>query len=161
MAGITTELMQARLPDIVQQLGLAIAEAQQAMDRASIQTALLMSDPENGAVLGEDGERKSLLELGFAPTFYQIQEANVEARVAFSMARSSEVSLSVGATVGGAYYFVMFAASVNASYTNKYSFEASGSSAISARISAIPPPSILTTLLAERQQKLSANGGGD
>ncbi len=159
---ITQELVQAPLPELIRQLGLAVARAQQAMDRSSIETALLMAETGAGAAgLLPDGDQRSLLELGFTPTFYQIQEATVEARVAVSMARSSEVSLSVGAAVGGAYGFVMFAASVNASYTGKFSFESSGSSAISARMSAIPPPSILTALLAERQQSKTASAEGD
>ena len=146
------ELLNTWLPDIVERPGTAIAHAQNAMDLSSVQIATLMSDRENhGLIIGNGGEKRSLLELGFTPSFYQITEATVEARVAFSMASSSEVSLSVGAAAGGAYGLMMFAASVNATYTNKYSFEASGSSAITARLSAVPPPSLLATLLAEKQ----------
>lgn len=156
---VSRELMQTPLPDIVERLGTAIANAQYAMDRNSLQIATMMGDrEEHGVSFGPDGQKRSLLELGFTPSFYQITEATVEARVAFSMAQSSETSLSVGATVGGAFYFVMFAASVNASYTNKYSFEASGSSAITAKFIAVPPPSILSTLLATLHGQKAADG---
>ena len=42
---------------------------------------------------------------------------------------------------------------VNASYTNKYSFEASGSSAITTKFVAVPPPTILTTILGNMAQE--------
>ncbi len=149
---LMNELMQAPLPQMVERLGIAIAHAQAAMDRSGIAIADMMGNREDhGVDIG--GERKSLIELGFTPSFYQVTEATIEARVAFSMAESSEVSLSVGAAAGGGIGFVMFAVSVNASYTNKYSFEATGSSAITAKFTALPPPAILTQILQKRLEK--------
>lgn len=146
--------MNSPLPQMVERLGTAIANAQYAMDRNSVQIATMMGDrEEHGIRLGGENRNRSLLELGFTPSFYQITEATIDARVAFSMSESREVSLSVGVEVGVNVYFVMVAASVNASYTNKYSFEASGSSAITTKFVAVPPPTILTNLLGNLSKK--------
>lgn len=130
-------LLQSPLPQMLEQLGNAIATAQFAMDQNAIQIARVMTDKSQGLELSE-GNKLSLLELGFTPTFYHLTEATIEARVAFSTSESREIS--VGATIGGSIGF--FAASVNASYTAKYSFDASGSSAITARFVSVPPPSV-------------------
>jgi len=130
-------LLQSPLPQMLEQLGNAIATAQFAMDQNAIQIARVMTDKNQGLELSE-GHKLSLLELGFTPTFYQLTEATIEARVAFSASESREIS--VGASIGGSIGF--FTASVNASYTAKYSFDASGSSAITARFVSVPPPTM-------------------
>ncbi|WP_437293989.1 hypothetical protein [Sorangium sp. So ce426] len=139
---VTTELMQAPLPELVQRLGVAISQAQLAMDQNSLAIAQLLANPENGVDLNGQGTR-SLLELGFAPTFFQITEAVIEARVAFSSSDTTE--FGVGGSIGVNVYF--FAASVNAHYSNRYSFDASASSSIRAKFVAVPPPSIFNETL--------------
>jgi len=130
-------LLQSPLPQMLEQLGTAVANAQFAMDQNAIRIARLLTDQDQGLELSE-GRKLSLLELGFTPTFYQLTEATIEARVAFSASESHEVS--VGAQIGASIGF--FTASVNASYTAKYSFDASGSSAITARFVSVPPPAL-------------------
>ena len=138
---VITELQQSPLPEMVQRLGVAIGQAQLALDRNSVEIARLLADDENGVDLG--GGTRSLLELGFAPTFYHITEATIEARVAFTQSESE--AFSVGGQIGVNVGF--FAASVNASYSNRYSFEATGSSSIRARFVSIPPPALFNELL--------------
>lgn len=139
---VVTELQQAPLPEMVQRLGVAIGQAQLALDRNSVEIARLLADDENGIDLNGTGTR-SLLELGFTPTFYHITEATIEARVAFTQSNSE--AFSVGASIGVNVGF--FAASVNASYSNRYSFEATGSSSIRARFVSVPPPGLFNELL--------------
>lgn len=140
---VNTELQQAPLPEMVQRLGLAIAQAQLALDRNSAEIARVLADEENGIDFNDGAGTRSLLELGFAPTFYQITEATIDVRVAFTASESTDFSIggSIGVNVG------FFAASVNASYTNKYSFEATGSSAIRARFVSVPPPALFHEIL--------------
>src|SRR5262245_24275413 len=104
---VVNALEQAPLGLLVERLGLAIANAQSALDRNSIELAIALADPENGIELG--GERRTLLSLGFAPTFYQVTETTIEVKVSFSLSKSVEWSIgaSVGVNVG------VFAASVN------------------------------------------------
>jgi hypothetical protein len=63
----------------------------------------------------------------------------MEARVAFSSTQSIEVGAKV--SVGGS--FKLFSASVDASYSNKYSFNAEGSSSVVANFVSVPPPAVL------------------
>lgn len=147
------------LPGMVKQLGVSIAEAQFAMDQTSLSIAKAMADPDiQGLQLGgPDSKKYCLLELGFTPTFYQMTNVTIEARIAMSMGSTTEVSVgasvSAGVAVGGIGFF---AATVNASYSNKFSYEASASSSIVTQLTAIPPPPLLQeklqAQLKERQQ---------
>lgn len=142
MADATMDaLEQAPLGALVEKLGLAIANAQAALDRSAIALAVQLADPEQGIDLG--GQRRSLLSLGFAPTFYQFTEATIDIKVSFSTARSTE--WSVGAQVG--VQVGVFAASVNASYSQKYSYKAEGSSAVTSRLVSVPAPTVFNDLL--------------
>lgn len=140
---VVTELQEAPLPEMIERLGVAVAQAQFALDRNSVEIARLLSDSENGIDLGDGAGTRSLLELGFAPTFYQITEATIEARVAFSSKQSED--FTIGGSVG--VNVVFFTASINASYTNRYSFEATGSSMVRARFVSVPPPAIFNERL--------------
>jgi hypothetical protein len=143
MASVSTELQQAPLPELVERLGIAIAQAQLALDKNSAEIARLLADTENGIDFNDGMGARSLLEMGFAPTFYHITDATIEARVAFTQSNAEAFTIggSIGVNVG------YFAASVNASYTNKYSFEASASSSIRAHFVSVPPPGVFNDLL--------------
>lgn len=139
---IPRTLFEAPLPEIIRQLGVAVAQAQAAMDENSIKMAAAMA---TSMVMIGDVEH-SLLSLGFAPTFYAFTEATVEAKLAFSIQESSEKTIGGSLTVG---YANIVAASVNASYTRKFSFQAEGSSSIAARLVSLPPPARLMERLNE------------
>jgi hypothetical protein len=140
-------LQEAPLPQMIKDLGVAIAEAQFRMDQTAVEIAQLLADKKKASItIGET--EYSLLELGFAPTFYQLTEATVEAKVAFSAAESQEFSIGMEAGVGIGF----FAASINASYTAKFSFESSGSSSISAKFVSVPPPTVFTERLRQKNE---------
>lgn len=131
---VTRTLLEAPLPELIQRLGLAVAQAQTALDQNSIAVATSLA--ETRVTIGE--EEFSLLELGFTPTFYAFTEATVEAKVTFSVQMSEEF------TVGGELsvsYLSIVTATINASYTRKYSFTAEGASSIAGRLVSLPPPS--------------------
>ncbi|MEN9931498.1 MAG: hypothetical protein RIS17_71 [Pseudomonadota bacterium] len=140
---VTNQLLSAPLPQIIERLGLSIAEAQGALDRNSIAMAQAMAETE--IELG--GERTNLIALGFTPTFYSFTEATVEAKLSFSMQETTELGISVGAEVGVNTGFVMVAASVNVSYARKFSVGAEGMSSIAARLVSLPPPELLENRL--------------
>lgn len=145
MTSVNTMLEQSPLPQLVEGMGKAIAEAQLALDKRSIEIARMLAEPIEvfPGKHGKPAEKRSMLELGFTPTFYHFTETTIKARVAFSSSQS--VEFSVGGSFGGQFY--VFTASVNASYSNKYSFTAEGSSEISTRIVSLPPPAPLTQLI--------------
>jgi hypothetical protein len=144
MNKVEKALTEAALPKMLESLGSAMADAQYRLDMTAIGIARLMSqkgDSEGGIDIG--GESYSLLELGFAPTFYQLTEANIEIKVSLSAAESQE--FSIGAKVGVNLGY--FAASVSASYSAKFSFESSASSSINARFVSVPAPTIFNQRL--------------
>lgn len=157
MTSVNTMLEQSPLPQLVEGMGKAIAEAQLALDKRSIEIARMLGEPIEvfPARDGKPAEMRSMLELGFTPTFYHFTETTIKARVAFSSTQSTEYS--VGGSFGGQFY--VFTASVNASYSNKYSFTAEGSSEISTRIVSLPPPAPLTQLINANLSRLKADEG--
>ena len=140
---VTRSLLSAPLPQIVERLGISIAQAQSALDANSVNIAKEMVDTK--VEIG--GEEYNLLSLGFVPTFYAFTEATVEAKLSFSMSESTEIGVKVGASVSGGVGFVMVAASVDVSYARKFSVSSEGSSSIAARIVSLPPPDQLIAIL--------------
>jgi hypothetical protein len=140
---VTRSLLSAPLPQIIERLGMSIAQAQSALDENSVKIAKeLVSTKAEIA-----GKEYSLLALGFTPTFYAFTEATVEAKLSFSMSETTELGVSVGASVSGGAGFIMVAASVDVSYSRKFSVSSEGSSSIAARIVSLPPPEQLTEIL--------------
>lgn len=142
-ARVTRSLMSAPLPQIIEKLGVAIAEAQVALDRNSVAIAQEMAASE--VELG--GETYNLLTLGFMPSFYAFTEATVEAKLSFSVAETTDTSVAVGVSGGANFGIAMFSASVDVSYARKFSVSSEGSSSIAARIVALPPPDIFSEIL--------------
>jgi hypothetical protein len=161
------DLLAVPFPEMIQKMGLAIAEAQFALDRVSIQLAQVMSGTETEVPDPDDpdkmikipasrvrfnGENLSMLELGFTPTFYQFVDTIIEVKISISMSmeeteRGSESSVEAGASLrglpgigGGAR---MNASSVSASYANKYQYTAEGASLLRTKLVTVPPPRVL------------------
>lgn len=146
---VTQQLVSAPLPQIIERLGIAVADAQRALDENSVRTAAEMATA--AVEIGE--ESYNLLALGFTPTFYAFTEATVEAKLSFSISETTEFGVSAGASVGVNVGVVMVAATVNVSYARKFSVSAEGTSSIAARLVSLPVPEQLEKIL----RKLSEN----
>lgn len=133
-ASVPRTLLEAPLPELIQRLGLAVAQAQSALDRNSIDVALALINTR--IELGEN--EYSLLELGFMPTFYAFTEATLEAKMTFTVQEQEEFSIGGELSVS---YLSIVSATINASYTRKYSFQVEGASSIAARLVSLPAPS--------------------
>jgi hypothetical protein len=159
---IGQELLNVPFPEMVRNMGLAIAEAQYELDMVSMRLAQLMagyveSYDDEGNLHTEDRRvtfgtgSYSLLELGFTPTFYQFVDTIIEVKISISI--SSEASYqhrqsSFALSVPGAFGFAfgggsIRASSVSASYANKYQYSADGSSLLRTKLVPLPPPAIL------------------
>lgn len=146
---VTRALVTAPLPQIIEKLGLAIAQAQSALDANSIAVAKELAETE----VDVGGESYNLLTLGFAPSFYAFTEATVEAKLSFTMTESTETSVSVGVQAGVNYGVFMAAASVDVSYARKFSVTSEGASSIAARIVSLPAPEVFSQLLRRTYQQ--------
>ena len=153
MAHKTVNMLQQSLPALIGRLGLSVADAQYALDRNVVELAREMADPRFGLQLDEDEPPVTLLELGFTPTFYQFSEATIDARLTFTMSVSHEVSVGARATA----FSGLYCATVDASYTGKYAFDATASSAVTARLVSVPPPSMFN----ERLREVARKRGGE
>lgn len=146
-------IMNAPLPELIERLGMSVANAQAALDRNSIALANAMAV---STVRVNDNDY-NLISLGFAPTFYAFTEATVEAKMEFSLMEAEDFSIGASANIGGGNSnsnesgsersSVMYGISVNAAYARKFELSASASSSIAARIISIPAPELFKEIL--------------
>lgn len=141
--------------------GLPKAEADALADRL-IEAA---GEPAEGQTEIRVPVRVSMLELGFAPTFYQFVDTIIEVKIAIKITRSFEsttkrkesttretkTSRSRGGGLAGLFggkvrkstENVVSTSQVDASYSAKYSYSAEGASLLRTKLTPIPPPAIL------------------
>jgi hypothetical protein len=99
-------LLDVPMGDIVERMARAIANAQRSLDVMSIETAMELGfntldlHDASGAVI-----TRSLLELGFLPTFYSFTETTIDVSVALSIRTSEDFNvggtISIGTPIGG------------------------------------------------------------
>lgn len=99
-------LLDVPMGDIVERMARAIANAQRSLDVMSIQSAMELGI--STLDLHDDGGAaitRSLLELGFLPTFYHFTETTIDVSVALSIRTSEEFnvggSISIGTPTSG------------------------------------------------------------
>lgn len=183
-ASIGQQLLDVPFPEMIKAMGLSIAEAQYEMDRVGMRLAQMMSgkyqvevpdkdDPdkinieERESFVMFDGEKRSMLELGFTPTFYHFVDTIIELKVSISMAHQSDYSKnsSRSSSSGGGGFFLFGggysarASSVSASYASKYQYSAEGSSLMRTKIVPVPPPPVLEErirMIVDRERAKSA-----
>lgn len=126
------------LGDMISRIGLSVSEAQTALDRNALALVAQFNTPENGIDI--DGTRHTLIELGFAPTFYAFSEVTFDLRVTLQAVEGTDWKIG-GKIEGGVdlkYFYV--AAMIEGHYNQKYSFDARAASSVTARLVAVPPP---------------------
>ena len=122
--------------------------------------------------------RASMLELGFAPTFYQFVDTIIEVKIAIRMTRETERTVTRGSRgrglgVGGfrrggssssfqtGVGLVATSSQVDATYASKYSYSAEGASLLRTKLVPVPPPAVLEDRVralmdSEAQRRLQA-----
>lgn len=102
MADAGSTLASAPIGQLIRDMAMAIADAQEHLDAAAIRTAQKMAETVGFRRDGEDGEETfTLLELGFAPTFYSFIEADLELVVETRISEATSTGVSVGAELSG------------------------------------------------------------
>lgn len=146
MPNVGRELLNVPLPDMVERLAIGIAHAQTKLDKNSTAVAKFMADTKVPLPDLADPTKArdfALISLGFFPGFYQFTSAEIEVKMAISFAESSEFNLGVEASAG----WGPFSASVNASYSQKYSYSVEGSSVMRIKLAPCPPPRVLNAYM--------------
>ncbi len=160
MANVGQDLLNVPFAEMVLKLASAIAEGQYKLDQVSCEIAKFMGDKEVAPIYLPDltdMENKkviktSMIGAGFQPTFYQFTDTIIEVKMAISMNKTTEKSASISAKAG----WGPFSASVNASYSSKYSYSVEGSSLLRTKITPLPPNPFMERILdmrAEMQQQ--------
>jgi hypothetical protein len=157
MPNVGQELLNVPFPEMVLKLASAIAEGQFKLDMVSCRIAKMMGDPKQASVslpdlTSDDNEtiKTSLIGAGFQPTFYQFTDTIIEVKMAITMNQTFESTFSTSASGG----FMCFAASVNASFSSKYSYSVEGSSLLRTKITPLPPNTFMQRILDMKAQKL-------
>lgn len=102
-AGTVARVLQdVPLGRMVENLGLAIAAAQERLDTVAIDATLRLANT-TATLYDADGREvtRSLLELGFTPTFYQFTEATIEVSFIATMRASEALTVGFGLRLGG------------------------------------------------------------
>ncbi|MEM1274075.1 MAG: hypothetical protein AAGF88_09670 [Pseudomonadota bacterium] len=139
---IGQELLNVRFSEMVKKLALAIAESQTELDKNSTDMATYMASQDielPDRANPSETKKFPLLAMGFLPTFYAVQEAEIEVKMSISMSRETEASTS--ASVKGGWGPV--AAQVNASYSARYGYKQEGASRLVVKLAPADPPVML------------------
>lgn len=86
-------LADTSVADFIKEMGLGIAEAQQALDKNSIEQIAVLSQTT------PTFSGKSLIELGLTPPFYHYQYADLEVSLSLSLKVQTEVGVDVGLNI--------------------------------------------------------------
>lgn len=183
---VGTELLAVPFPEMVEKLGVGIANAQLQLDLVSLRIARLMAGYDEAAETetpGEgvksksylikfgDGQEYSLMELGFTPTFYQFVDTVIELKMSISVSRETEFKRETKSSVVAAGGFwtpfggggTVRSSSVSASFAAKYQYSAEGSSLMRTKLVPIPPPALfeerVRALIAARNPPPPPPGG--
>ena len=151
MSGLEAGATMAALPldSMIAMLGVGIAKAQEALDKNSLATAMALTtstmdvpvliDP-NDPSAGSTTMTRSLLSLGFMPTFYQFTEATLEIRIEMKIqveeSSATKASLSADMKAGP----VAIAGTMSADSSRKYGAESSAMTHVKVTMVAVPPP---------------------
>ena len=94
-------LLEVPVGDFIQRLGIGIAEAQLRLDQMAVRVAAMLSE---ARVDFKDAQgkttSKSLLELGFTPTFYHFTETELEVRMTLSIKVEEGFDFGFSANIG-------------------------------------------------------------
>ena len=161
MANVGQELLNVPFPEMVFKLASAIAESQFKLDLFSCEVAKLMGDPEKASVelpdltdtKGNKTIKTSLIGAGFQPTFYQFSESIIEVKMTITCVTSHEASVSASVKAN----WGVVSATVNASYTGKYSFSAEGSSLLRTKLVPAPPNVFMQKMLEMKATMIQAS----
>lgn len=137
--------MLAALPidSMIAMLGKGVAQAQHAMDENAITTAVKLGETMLELPHPDDPSMtvsRSLLSLGFLPTFYQFTECSLELRIEMKYQVEETEKVGVNASVGAQVGPVAIAASVSAESGRKFGMDASMMTHVKVNMVSVPPP---------------------
>lgn len=172
---IGQQLLDVPFGEMVSSLGMAIAQAQCALDSNSIEILKMMGEADTVTlpmvetmeysnkkltVIDKDFST-SMIGAGFQPTFYQFAETVIEVKMAISMSQesSSERKTKTTETTNKKSFWrtksTARTTTVDATYSSKYNYSAEGSSLLRTRLVPVPPNTIIAQVIDMRNQAMN------
>ncbi len=123
------------LGDVIASVGRGVAEAQAALDAASLRATLAIYQD-------DDADAAMLRDIGYQPTFYVLPETTCEVQVSMRIGGNGATDGSAGdvSTPGRARTYIT---PVDAGFQQRYGFLAQGAARLSFKIVPVPPPAAL------------------
>ncbi|MCP4665443.1 MAG: PASTA domain-containing protein [Deltaproteobacteria bacterium] len=144
-----TEALSAPLGDLISAVGKGVAEAQHAMDMQTIETFKSIYGPKGSNAKAYE----ELKQLGYQPTWYKIPEASAEITISLTVSGEAMETGTTGSQQGtsvaepqGPGRIKLYAAPVDANYTNRYNFDLKAASHLKFKIVPVPPSSQTTDM---------------
>lgn len=129
---------EVRIPvtELIEKLGVAVARAQLELAKVGVHIGELLASAEV-TFEDENGQSvtRSLLELGFLPSFYEIGETEIEVALTLGLRAAGE-----GGDAAAEGETVLFGIVLSPAYQRKYDFDATGAARVRARLVNVPPP---------------------
>lgn len=138
-ADLFSDSLATPLGEVIAAVGRGVAEAQAALDHASLAATLALYETD-----GDEG-LEALRAIGYRPTFYVLPETTCEVQVSMHIGGTGGADGSAGiasqpGAIGQARTYVT---PVDAAFQQRYAFQASGAAKLTFRIVPVPPPSAL------------------
>lgn len=142
---IGQRLLDAPVPALIESLAKSIAKAQYEMDATGVQIGALLGETKV-PLKGDDGKvaERSLLELGFSPTFYHFQEVELEVKMTISLEVEAGGQLDM---TEGAKSIIPMGSPFSLDVHGRFGFEQEGSSRVTAKLVSVPSPATFTDAL--------------
>lgn len=151
------ELLNVPLPQMVSDLGMGIARAQQALDDNSLQTTLALAEekiefvPKIVGTVKNDGtstitvvKAKDIPLIAFIrPTWYQFSQATIEVSMDIKTTMQTETKIGVHSKVKAGWGPVSVSVNVDVEHNRKFGKEVHGTSKMSVTMVPVPPPPLL------------------
>lgn len=138
-ASLFSDSLATPLGEVIAAVGRGVAEAQAALDHASLAATLAMYESD-----GDEG-LEALRSIGYRPTFYVLPETTCEVQVSMHIGGTGAADGSAGAAnqpgaIGQARTYIT---PVDAAFQQRYAFQASGAAKLTFKILPVPPPAAL------------------
>ena len=135
-----SDTLAAPLGDLIAAVGRGLAEAQQALDLATVETIKAL---QTGTGDGIEVLRK----LGYQPTWYRIPELHAEITLSLSVSSTTTADDADSPSgEGGPGRIRLYGSTMDASYTNRYDYDLNAASVIKFRIVPVPPSTMAADL---------------
>jgi hypothetical protein len=139
VADLLAESVATPLGEVIAAVGQGVAEAQRALDDAALAATLAIYEDQGDAGIS------LLRDIGYRPTFYVLPDTACEVQVSMRIggtggADGSAGTASLPGAVGKGRTYVT---PVDASFQQRFGFQASAAAKLTFRIVPVPPPSAL------------------